>query len=204
MPGSSGRSPAPPGNRTSTHALRSRVAGSRPARSQAPSIVRRSRANPSGVFANRSYHVFHTSTWGSVAARTRGPVEPTISVGRPTGFGSRIASLVECHLPVNETRSPSSKRRTISKDSSNRDARWSYGMPKASNSVRFHPAPIPRINRPPLTSSTVAAILASTAGGWKLRQATRGPNRTRWVTVASAASIVHASHGPRSGRPSPR
>src|SRR5439155_202744 len=75
-PGSSGRSPPPSGNRTSTHALRARLVGSRPTRSQASSIDPLSRANPSGVFANRSYQLFHTSTWGRAAARTRGPLEP--------------------------------------------------------------------------------------------------------------------------------
>ena len=92
----------------------------------------------------------------------------------------------------------------MSKASSNRDARWSYGIPNASNSVRFHPAPMPKTSRPALTSSTVAASFASTAGSWKFRHATSGPSRTRSVTAARAASNVQASHGPRSGRPSSR
>ena len=40
--------------------------------------------------------------------------------------------------------------------SSNRSTRWSNGIPKARNSVSFHPAPSPRMSRPPLISSMVA------------------------------------------------
>ena len=53
----------------------------------------------------------------------------------------------------------------IAKASSKRETRLSYGMPNASNSRRFQPDPIPSTKRPPLTSSIVDAILASTAGG---------------------------------------
>ena len=83
--------------------------------------------------------------------------------------------------------------------SSKRLTRLSYGMPKASNSRRFQPEPSPSTKRPPLTSSIVAAIFASTPGGWKPAQATSGPSLTRSVTAASALSSVNASHGPRSG-----
>ena len=95
-------------------------------------------------------------------------------------------------------------RRTISNDSSKRETRWSYGSPKALYSVSFQPAPSPSTNRPPLTSATVAAIFAISPGGWNDAHATSGPSSTRSVTAASAASIVHTSHGPRSSRPSPR
>ena len=83
--------------------------------------------------------------------------------------------------------------------SSKRLTRWSYGKPKALYSVSFQPAPRPRIRRPPLISSRVAAFLASMAGLWKLVQATSGPICTRSVTAAMAVSAVHASHGPRDG-----
>ena len=58
--------------------------------------------------------------------------------------------------------------------------------------------------RPPLISSIVAAMRASRPGGWNAVQATSGPSCTRSVAAASAGQHVHASHGPRSGRPSPR
>ncbi len=76
-----------------------------------------------------------------MAASTRAPVEPTIIEGRLAGRGSSTASRVRWKRPSNVTRSPSRSRRTISKPSSKRDARWSNGIPNASNSVRFHPAP---------------------------------------------------------------
>ena len=77
-------------------------------------------------------------------------------------------------------------------------------MPKARYSASLQPAPRPSVKRPPLTSPIVAAIFAIRPGGWKPAQATSGPSRTRSVAAASAASSVHASHGPRSGPPSSR
>ena len=88
----------------------------------------------------------------------------------------------------------------IVNDSSNRSMRWSNGKPNARNSVSFQPAPSPSTKRPPLISSIVAACLASSAGLWKLVQATSGPNSTREVTAAMAPISVHASHGPRGSR----
>ena len=81
--------------------------------------------------------------------------------------------------------------------SSNREMRWSNGNPKARNSVSFQPAPKPRISRPPLISSTVAAIFASIGGVWNAVAATSGPSLIRVVACAIAASEVHASQGPR-------
>ena len=53
---------------------------------------------------------------------------------------------------------------------------------------------------PPLISSIVSARLARTAGLWNAVQATSGPNSIRLVTAAIAASMPHASHGPRASR----
>ena len=80
--------------------------------------------------------------------------------------------------------------------SSKRLTRWSNGNPKARYSSSFHPAPSPRISRPPLSSWTAAALAASIAGLWKLVAATSGPSWTRVVIAAIAASWLHASHGP--------
>ena len=52
------------------------------------------------------------------------------------------------------------------------------------------------MRRPPLISSTAFALAARTAGLWKLADATSGPSSTRDVIAASAASWLHASHGP--------
>ena len=66
-----------------------------------------------------------------------------------------------------------------------------------ANSVSFQPAPSPSTSRPPETSSTVAACFASMNGAWNAVAATSGPSATRSVASARAASVVHASHGPR-------
>ena len=92
----------------------------------------------------------------------------------------------------------------ISKLSRKRDARWSNGSPNARYSGSFQPEPTPSTKRPPLTSSIAAAMRAIRPGGWNARHATSGPSTTRSVTAASAASIVQASQGPRSGSPSSR
>ena len=81
--------------------------------------------------------------------------------------------------------------------SSKRLIRWSNGKPKAANSVSFQPAPRPSTRRPPLISSTVAAIFASIAGAWKAVAATSGPSVIREVAAARPASTVQASQGPR-------
>ena len=46
------------------------------------------------------------------------------------------------------TRSPASRRRTISNASSKRETRWSNGRPNARNSSSFHPAPTAIRSRP--------------------------------------------------------
>src|SRR3990172_7493740 len=91
----------------------------------------------------------------------------------------------------------------MAKASSNRSTRWSNGNPNARYSGSFHPAPSPRINRPPLISSMVAAFLARMAGLWNETLATSGPRSTRSVMPASAARTDQASHGPRGGRSGP-
>ena len=84
--------------------------------------------------------------------------------------------------------------------SSNREIRLSNGIPNARNSVSFQPAPRPKMKRPPLISSIVSARFASTAGLWNAVHATSGPSSIRLVAAATAASIAHASQGPRGSR----
>jgi hypothetical protein len=92
----------------------------------------------------------------------------------------------------------------ISSASWKRLARWSKGTPKASNSGWCQPAPNPRITRPPLTSSSVVAILANTAGLRNGVHKTSVPSCTRFVAWASADSIVQLSQMPSVGRPGQR
>jgi hypothetical protein len=70
--------------------------------------------------------------------------------------------------------------------------------------VALPPAPIPKTSRPAAMTSTVAAILASTAGGRIRLLVTITPRRSRLVCAGSAARSVHASRAapvtsPRSG-----
>lgn len=83
--------------------------------------------------------------------------------------------------------------------SSNRSTRRSFGKPNASYSGSCHPAPRPRISRPPLISSAVAAILAMREGLRKLEQSTSVPISTRSVTAATALTTDHASSCPSIG-----
>ena len=129
----------------------------------------------------------------------RGPTLPTMSGGPPDreGGGRSSQSRAWKKRPSKSIRPSRSNVRMIVNASSNREMRWSNGKPNDLNSVSFQPAPRPRISRPLLTSSTVAASLASIAGAWNAVDATSGPSRMREVLAASAESIVQASHGPR-------
>ena len=66
-------------------------------------------------------------------------------------------------------------------------------MPYAFDSISFQPAPMPSSNRPPEMMSSVAAMLAVTAGWRWCMPLTIAPRRSRVVAWASAASIVQPS-----------
>ena len=191
----------------STSTRRTRCARPRPGRGR-PAPRPRSlgvlRGEALGRVAVRVNHVFHASTCGSVSSSIRGLFAPTISRGRRAGGGRSTASSTRWKRPSNVTRSPASRRRTISNASANRETWWSNGRPNASNSATFQPAPTAATTRPPDSSSTAANKRASIPGGWNAVQATSGPSSTRSVIAASHASVVKQSHGPRSGPPSPR
>ena len=182
-----------------TQTLRARASGSLP-RPRATRVTRSfCAANPAGPFPHQGPQTFQASTVGTVASRMRSPVLPIISGTRRDIDGNRTASSVRYPAPSNDTRSPASSPRTIRYASIERAALPSNGRPNASNSARFHPAPSPRVRRPPLISSSVAAIFARIGGCRNAVQATSGPSRIPVVAVAIAASSVNASRGPRSG-----
>ena len=60
---------------------------------------------------------------------------------------------------------------------------------------------MPKSSRPPETTSTVVAILASMAGGRMRLLVTSSPRRSRRVCAASAESSVHPSKIGPSGSP---
>ena len=64
---------------------------------------------------------------------------------------------------------------------------------RASGWLGREPAPMPKSSRPPETTSTVVAILASIAGGRKRLLVTSRPRRSRSVWAASAESSVQPS-----------
>ena len=78
----------------------------------------------------------------------RGPFAPTISGGRRAGGGSSTASSTRWNRPSKVTRSPASRRRTISKASKRATFR-SNGIPKARKSVCVQPEPSATTSLPP-------------------------------------------------------
>jgi A/G-specific adenine glycosylase len=75
-------------------------------------------------------------------------------------------------------------------------------IPNASCSRSNHPAPSPRIARPPETWSSVVAIFAVSPGFRNVLAPTMRPRRTRLVIAASAARVVHPSSFGAAGSPS--
>ena len=67
------------------------------------------------------------------------------------------------------------------------------GPPIATMASQKAPAPSPSSNRPPLSRSSVAAALASIAGGRIGSDATSGKTETWWVVTAIAVSSVQVS-----------
>jgi len=95
--------------------------------------------------------------------------------------------------------SPPSSPHTISVTSRKRRMRapgLGIGIPIASYSGSYQPAPRPMSSRPPVTRSSVASALASTPGGRSASQITSVPSRT-WVTAAARApSVAIGSNAP--------
>lgn len=71
--------------------------------------------------------------------------------------------------------------------------RSANGLPIASISCSIAPTPTPRINRPPLRTSSVAAVLASLMGLWYGSTSTEVPRRTRVVLAATKLRSVSGS-----------
>ena len=99
------------------------------------------------------------------------------------------------------TRSPSRSAWRTWRDSSVRPSRWSVGTPNATYSGSCQPALTPSVRRPPIASSSVTAIFASSAGLRKRMPSTRLPIPIRFVASPSSAMIVHGSSAPRSAWP---
>jgi len=61
------------------------------------------------------------------------------------------------------------------------------------------PSPAPNVSLPPLSRSSVAVSLATFTGRRRASGVTIGPSRTRSVTIATAASVIHGSAAASTG-----
>ena len=82
-----------------------------------------------------------------------------------------------------------------------RSRRLGKGRPNASCSPTFQPAPTPRMKRPPLSSSSCAAIRASSEGWRNVIEATSGPKRMRSLSSAATTKEMNVSSASRSRGP---
>ena len=83
--------------------------------------------------------------------------------------------------------------RSVVRHSSVSLPRMAYGTPSASNSCRAPPAPTPSTSRPPLSSSRLRAIRATSSGCRYGSTTTVVPSRIRVVMPASHDSVVNGS-----------
>ena len=152
------------------------------------------RREPSGVLPKAVYQVFRRRRAGARRGSNADRRWTEHLRTRRAGSGSSTASSTCAKRPSNVTRSPASSRRATLRTrllEPPRRALWN-GMPNARNSVSFQPAPIPRTNRPRLTSIDRRRHPREDPGRDGTRaQATSGPSRTRSVDAARAASVVH-------------
>src|SRR6185436_984243 len=148
---------------------------------------------------------FHASA-SAAARRTTASAKPPIQIGGPPGRtgGGRSGPVIAatCEPPSHPTpRYRDLMARTVSTRCSRRSAFSRYSMPKTrcSSSSIGSPVPIPRIMRPPLTSSTAAASFASIPALRSVALVTKVPTAMRVVPAATALSVAYASSDCRSG-----
>ena len=113
-----------------------------------------------------------------------------------TGLGFDETPAKEVNSPSNATLLPLHRVRMTSTYSSVRAPRRFQGIPRASNSSRSHPTPMPRSTRPPVSWSMVASCLASTSG---LRSGRiRMPVASRMVEVWAPTQVSQVRGSVRS------
>src|SRR6266540_1744994 len=185
-----------------TSAIPAQVASaSRPAAPASSASSRALRANPAGS----SPHPFQPSATDPASRTTSSAWAPTHTGGPPgeAGGGRSGPATGGTWSPPSHgsLRSRAFTAATVSARWARRSGFDSVGMPKArcSGSSMGSPVPIPRIMRPPVSSSIPAAILAIRPAGRSWARATRVPTRTRSVTAPTAASVVKPSSEGRSG-----
>ena len=113
-----------------------------------------------------------------------------------TGFGLDETPENETNSPANEALSPAHRVRIAATYSSVRAPRRSHGIPRASNSSRSQPTPMPRSTRPPVRASMVPSCLARTTGLRSGRM--RIPVARRMVDVWAPTQVSQVSGSVRS------
>ena len=109
------------------------------------------------------------------------------------GFGLEETVSNETNSPSKDTSSPLHRVRIAPMYSSVRAPRRSHGTPRASNSSRSQPTPIPNSTRPPLSASRVATSLARTTGLRSGRMRIPVPSRMVEVWAATQVSQISGS-----------
>ena len=124
------------------------------------SIRSRTAATPSRLNPYQpSPHAATRSSAGSLLPPT------TTGIRRSrTGLGLTLIESNPTNFPSNEATSSRHNVRIAATYSAVRAARCSNGTPSAANSSLDHPTPTPRVSRPPLNRSRLAACLATTTG----------------------------------------
>jgi len=164
--------------------LTSNASGSPPRRSTSSRAQPTASASSSGVTS-----LPMNPSASAPARRTAGSAKPPIQIGGPPargGFG--VTDTPGYGVVLVPVTSPSDHAwRRIAIESTSRDRRDRSGVRRPSNSSSRQPRPSPRVSRPSLSRSTVAASSASRTGSCSGASRTAVPMRTRLVRAAIAA-----------------
>ena len=110
-----------------------------------------------------------------------------------SGFGENFIPAKREYLPSNFGSSSLHSVRMTAMASSVKAPRSANGAPIAVVSFSIDPTPTPMVSRPPLSTSSVAAVLASRIGLWYGSTSTEVPRRTRSVRAATWLRTVSGS-----------
>ena len=113
--------------------------------------------------------------------------------GERSGRGAVCTSWNETNVPRYDATSCVHKVLIASRYSFEIAPRRVNGTPSASNSCLAQPTPTPKMKRPPLNRSTVAAMRAVRSGLRYGMMMTVVPSSTRRVAAASQPSVVNGS-----------
>ena len=111
-----------------------------------------------------------TSASGANSSHDCCPDTATPSGTERSGRSQILAASTRKWVPLKLTYPPSSRSRMMHTASASISWRWSASgqPPPMTCSLRFSPAPSPRVNRPSLSTARVAACCATTAGWYRI------------------------------------